>query len=152
MHSRTNRPALFGGIRLALALFPLALGACALAWSEPDAGQSLADTSWIQPGVTTRKDVLSRLGEPRSTLQFPTDEMFHYSPTPKDAPFSHSSAVPYLTPTPFGYATVTPSVQPPNPSGDPSGSSGSTSREPSLWIRFDGRGIVQEFGFDAPPK
>jgi hypothetical protein len=120
---------------LSLLLLPIVVVACAL--SEPRVLSSPEDTSWIQPGVTTRQEVIRRLGEPTSSAQLMTSELFRYGSSPEPM---QPSSVPSVVATPRGYMTVTPSPAPPM-----------ASRERVLWIRFDERAIVSAFGYDEPP-
>jgi len=122
-------------LHLSLLLLPIVVVACAL--SEPRLLGSPADTSWIQPGVTTRQEVIRRLGQPTSSAQLLTSELVRYGASPE---LMQPSSVPSVVATPRGYTTVTPSAVP-----------AMSAQERILWIRFDERGIVSSFGYDEPP-
>jgi outer membrane protein assembly factor BamE (lipoprotein component of BamABCDE complex) len=110
------------------------LASCA--GDEPRLLSSPEDTSWIQPGITTRQEVVKQLGEPTSSAQLLTSEMVRYGASPERM---QPSSVPSVVATPRGYMSVesppvlTLSVQ-----------------DRILWIRFDEHGIVNAFGHDEP--
>jgi hypothetical protein len=122
--------------RLGLFLLPVMLVACTV--GDPGSRIPLRDTSWIQPGVTTREDVIKHLGDPYSSTNFLGHETVRYGHAPH---VTRAPSIPSVVATPQGYMTVTP-TGPPDPS---------TLQERPLWIRFDNRGIVTAFGFDEPP-
>ena len=123
-------------IVLSLSLTLVVLASCAM--PEPSARISLHDTSWIQPGVTTRQDVVTHFGEPVSAIQFQDSETVRYGRPPK---LTQPPSVPSVVATPRGYATVTPSIAPDT----------NELQERPLWIRYNKQGVVTAFGFDDPP-
>jgi hypothetical protein len=112
------------------------LVACTL--GDPGARIPLRDTSWSQPGVTTREDVVKHLGEPYSSTSLLGHETVRYGRPPH---VTRAPSIPSVVATPQGYMTVTP-TGPPDPA---------TLQERPIWIRFDNRGTVTAFGFDEPP-
>jgi hypothetical protein len=123
------------GIRPILAVLLLSvLASCAV--GEPRLLSSPEDTSWIQPGVTTRQEVIKRLGEPTSSAQLLTSELVRYGTSPERM---QPSSVPSVVATPRGFMSV---ESPPVPT--------LSVQDRILWIRFDEHGIVNAFGHDEP--
>ncbi|BCA54903.1 exported protein of unknown function [Nitrospira sp. KM1] len=100
-------------------------------------------TQWIEPGKTTKADVLSRYGEPDLLQMTENGPVATYRPTASKHP-STPVEIPTVQPGPFG-TTVTTSrpVQRSMDSDDPP----SVKRgliEKEIHIRYNEQGIVQE--------
>ena len=120
---------------ISLCLLPIVVTACAL----PEVKGSTRDTSWIQPGVTTRQDVIKQLGEPVTSVKLLDEETVHYGHGVDPA---QASNVPSVVATARGYVTVTPAYTPDT----------DALADRPLWIRFDKTGIVTAFGYDEPTR
>ena len=95
------------------------------------------DTNWIQQGQTTREQVMARFGKPHFTGAHKGvgkyDE-YHYS---HEAPVN-------LEPVPDGAFPL--NFPPPSHS-----TSQVQSPSERFWIMYDSQGVVQDYGFGAPP-
>ncbi|MGQ0810112.1 MAG: hypothetical protein ACT4OO_02665 [Nitrospiraceae bacterium] len=99
------------------------------------------DTAWIQAGVTTRDEIMKRLGNPESTVSLPDGEIAVYRGAQASVP-SPVPGIPTLVPTVLG---ATPMVTPPS-----STTSELTRQNQSgqlFWVHYDARGVVQELRF-----
>lgn len=144
MNTGTLKTAIRSAFALVLPL--VALVACAT--TELQGEGRFHDLSWIQPGVTTRKDVIKRLGEPQLSMQLLTEEVVQYR---QERAGVRPSTTPYLMPTPHGFATVTPNAPAPGAADDPSAFYGeSPIPARPLWIRFNTQGLVIAYGFGEP--
>ena len=95
------------------------------------------DTTWIQKGQTTRQEVIERFGAPRFTGTLEGEGQYaEYSPP--------GPGVASLEPRPEG-----PFPQTYRPPADTM--PGAEALGERLWLVYDNQGIVQDFGFGAPP-
>ncbi len=96
------------------------------------------DTTWIQKGQTTQKEIIAKFGQPQFTgTQKGVGQLAEYT---------------YSPPAPVGLE--------PRPSGPfPQAYTPPAQTRPEtealkerFWVLYDSQGIVQDFGFGAAPK
>ncbi len=105
-------------------------------------------TEWIKIGMTTREEIMARYGEPDATAQLPQGEVALYR-APGTATPSPPPSIPVVTPGPLGQTVTEMKPVEPGLGTSPLSASGAKERPSrTIWIRYDTRGVVQEWSFD----
>jgi hypothetical protein len=108
---------------------------------------TMADTTWIQKGITTRSQIEARFGSPNfevpeyagSTPQTDKPRDDEYTPKTSTAviPSPKDTKATYLHP--LSEAEMAPS------------SANLQTKEDRFWVTYDAKNVVKDFGFAGPP-
>lgn len=105
---------------------------------------TMADTAWIQKGITTRSEMQMRFGSPNF-------EVPEYSGSTRETTSTTSPRNDQDTPA----TKSTANVQPPNDTKatylHPKSSADVQTREDRFWVTYDPNNVVKDFGFAGPP-
>lgn len=132
-----------------IVLFPLIMWGCATAEMGRYIGPN--DVVWIQKGVTTRPEVVQRLGAPMSEVPDWTSMQFQSTSTTTTTTTKTGETQQSVTTTkvdPINKLTKAVYLHTKSEGGI---FVGITTTQEEFWVTYNERGIVQDYGFQTGP-